>query len=124
MRKIPYGIILFFLFTGVNISYAQQDSVRVISTSTPSDTLTSDSTKVIEDAALDIGQNRGLFIVTPDRRLQLRIVGSVRFLATNDNRKLTSKNSFSTFEIPMGEESIRAPSLYMGLDQTRLGGVL
>lgn len=102
-------------------SYSQQDSVRVISTSAPADTLLSDSTKVIEDAALDIAQNRGLFIVTPDRKLQLRILGSVRFLAVYDNRELPEKNSFSTFDIPVGIESLRAPNLYMGLEQTRLG---
>lgn len=102
-------------------AHAQQDSVKVIMASVVTDTLQSDSTKIIEDAALDIAQNRGLFIVTPDQKLQLRIVGSVRYLAVYDNRKLESKNAFNTAEISVGIESVRFPNLYNGLDQTRLG---
>ena len=111
----------FLLLLSAIPGFAQQDSVKVIVTRAALDTLNSDSTKVIEDAALDIAQNRGLFIITPDQKLQLRILGSVRFLAVYDNRKLQNKNSFSTFEIPVGLESTRFPNIYFGLDQTRLG---
>ena len=116
---IPLTFLMFL--TIIHVTIAQQDSVQVIVSSFPADTLRSDTTKIIEDAALDIAQNRGLFIVTPDRKLQLRIVGSVRYLAAYDNRKLESKNAFSTFEIPVGVQSVRFPNLYNGLDQTRLG---
>jgi len=38
------------------------------------DSLFADSTKIKKDAALDIGQDRGLFIVAPDEKMQLRIL--------------------------------------------------
>jgi DcaP outer membrane protein len=53
--------------------------------------------------------------------MQLRILGSVRFLAVYDNVDLKSKNSFSTFQIPTGAENINFPNYYNGLSQTRLG---
>jgi len=80
-----------------------------------------DTSKIIEDAALDIAQNRGLFIVTPDRKMQLRILGSVRYLIVYDDTNLSSKNSLNTYEIPMGENSQRLPNYYNGLNQSRLG---
>ena len=49
-----------------------------------SDTLKTDSTRIVETAPLDIAQNRGLFIVTPDGKMQLRILGSVRYLVVFD----------------------------------------
>jgi hypothetical protein len=100
---------------------AQNDSIKTVISTVVSDTLRSDSTKVIEDAALDIGQSRGVFIISPDKRLQLRIVGSVRYLVAFDNRKLTNKNSFNTFDIPTGTENFTFPNLYNGLEQSRLG---
>jgi hypothetical protein len=66
------------------------------------DSLIKDTTKIIEDAALDIGQNRGLFIVTPGGEMQLRILGSVRYLVVYDDINLESKNSLSTYEISVG----------------------
>jgi hypothetical protein len=85
------------------------------------DSLNVDSTKIIEDAALDIAQDRGLFIVTPDRKVQLRILGSVRYLVVYDDTDLPSKNSLNTYQIQVGEGSQRLPNYYNGLSQSRLG---
>ncbi len=112
---ISFGIL------GTNEVYGQEDSVKVVVSTIAADSLRSDSTKVIEDAALDIAQNRGIFIVSPDSKLQLRIVGSVRFLAVYDNRNLRDKNNFITFDIPTGEVNRRLPNIFNGLDQTRFG---
>ncbi len=98
-----------------------QTSVQSVSTNSPADTLNNDSLKVVEDAPLDIGQNRGLFIVTPDGKMQLRILGSVRFLLVYDNIDLYSKSSFVTFEIPTGDQNKTFPNYYNDLNQTRLG---
>ncbi len=111
----------FFGFLSLFQVQAQQDSVKVVIATVSADSLASDSTKVIEDAALDIAQNRGIFIVSPDSRIQLRIIGSVRYLAVYDNRNLLDKNNFLTFQIPFDEEGLRNPNIYNGLDQTRLG---
>jgi hypothetical protein len=85
------------------------------------DTIQSDTTKIIEDAPLDIGQDRGLFIVTPDKKMQLRILGSVRYLAVYDNVNFKDKNSFNTFFIPTPATGDKIPNYYNGLSQTRLG---
>ncbi|NJN26362.1 MAG: hypothetical protein HC819_10475 [Cyclobacteriaceae bacterium] len=85
------------------------------------DTLKTDTAKVVEVAALDIAQNRGLFIVTPDKKMQMRILGSVRYLVVFDQMNLTSKDAFNTYEIPTGDLSVAIPNYYNGLDQTRLG---
>ena len=98
-----------------------QRSLETVSTTSPADTLKNDSMKVVEDAPLDIGQNRGLFIVTPDRNMQLRILGSIRFLLVYDNIDMVSKNSFLTTEIPTGVENRLFPNYFNGLSQTRLG---
>jgi len=85
------------------------------------DTLRQDTTKVVEVAALDIAQSRGLFIVTPDKKMQMRILGSVRYLVVFDQMNLPSKNGFNTYEIPTGDLNVAIPNYYNGLDQTRLG---
>ena len=92
-----------------------------VSATMPMDTIKSDALKVVEDAPLDIGQNRGLFMVTPDQKMQLRILGSIRFLAVYDDINLVSKNSMVTPEIPTGTENERFPNYFNGLSQTRLG---
>jgi len=98
------------------------DSTRVILGSDVSlNSLKTDTTKIIEDAALDIAQDRGLFIVTPDRQMQLRILGSVRYLVVYDDRDLTSKNSLITYQINVDDPSQEIPNYYNGLDQSRLG---
>ena len=53
--------------------------------------------------------------------MQLRILGSIRFLAVYDNIYLISKNSLITSEIPTGDENERFPNYFSGLSQTRLG---
>jgi len=80
-----------------------------------------DTTHTVETAPLDIGANRGLFIITPDQKMQLRILGSVRYLVDFDNVDLADKNSFQTFEIPTGNQNKWLPNYFNGLNQTRLG---
>ena len=100
---------------------SSSDDAKTILSLSAADSLQSDSTKIVEDAPLDIGQDRGLFIVTPDQKMQLRILGSVRYLVVFDEIKLQSKNSFNTSEIPTPTIGKNIPNYYNGLDQTRLG---
>lgn len=85
------------------------------------DTLRADSAKIIEDAPLDIAQNRGLIIVTPDQKMQLRILGSVRYFFIFDEIEMASKNAFNTHEIPTGEMNRPLFNYLNSLGQTRLG---
>jgi len=123
MMKIVQIVLLFLLIADASIVFTQtQDTTRlIIGHKAGIDKFMSDTTKLIEDAALDIAQNRGLFIVTPDQKLQLRILGSVRFQATYDNKNLNSNISYTTYDIPVGENNVRFPNIFFGLEQTRLG---
>ena len=85
------------------------------------DTLKTDSTKVVEVAALDIAEDRGLFILTPDKKMQMRILGSVRYLIVFDQKNLSSKDAYSTYEIPTGDLNTSLPNYFNGLGQSRLG---
>lgn len=111
------------LFLLCSHAYAQDmDSSRmVISSNAPIEDQDRDTTKIIEDAALDIGQDRGLFILTPDGKMQMRILGSVRYLIVYDGVDLVSKNSLVTYEIPTGDAHESLPNYYNGLNQSRLG---
>lgn len=74
----------------------------------------------VDQAALDIAEDRGLYIITADRRLQLRILGSVRFHAIWDNQTFPGKNGFNTFLLPLNTET-KVFRYINSLDQTRLG---
>lgn len=126
MRNWVYAFFFLFILLAAipGISIAQgnkSDQVNKIMSLNVGDTIHSDTTKIIEDAPLDIGQNRGLFIVTPDKKMQLRILGSVRYLAVYDNVNFKDKNSFNTFFIPTPATGDKIPNYYNGLSQTRLG---
>lgn len=117
---------LCMLLTGLltsSLLYAQttDSSKVVIGLDGGSDSLDIDSTKIIEDAALDIAQDRGVFIVTPDGKMQLRILGSVRYLVVFDDLDLQTKNSLISHEIPTGDDHTVLPNYYNGLTQSRLG---
>ena len=112
----------FAAIPGISIAQGNKsDQVNKIMSLNVGDTIHSDTTKIIEDAPLDIGQDRGLFIVTPDQKMQLRILGSVRYLAVYDNANFKDKNSFNSFFIPTPATGDKIPNYYNGLSQTRLG---
>lgn len=117
-------VVLLLLSLSYGTIHAQDTTAitgkTLLNTSQPQDML-KDTIKKTEDARLDIAQDRGLFIVTPDRMMQLRILGSVRFLAVYDSRELESKNSYRTAEIPVGEGDVLFPNYFNSLSQTRLG---
>lgn len=124
LRSTFFTLILFHLSL---LAYSQNEEVKTDSISllggdkATVDSLNNDPNKVIEDAALDIGQNRGLFIITPDQKMQMRILGSVRYLVVHDQFALKTKSSFYTWEIPTGDD-IRGPSNYYNdLSQSRMG---
>lgn len=74
-----------------------------------------------EDSPLDITSDRGLFILADEGKLQMRIVGSIRFSAYYDNKNLENKNTFSTFEIPTGDQVFKVPNYYNSLNFSRIG---
>jgi len=125
MRYFLTGIAAsFFALTSLQAQDTPQvtDSIKVlIGTKEAADSLNSDEKKVIEDATLDIAQNRGLFIISPDGDMQLRILGSVRYLMVFDDHDLVFKNHLSTYEILTGDQNQTLPNYFNGLNQSRLG---
>lgn len=95
----------------------QKDSIATIVV----DSTLTDSAKAIEDAPLDIAQNRGLFLNSENGKTQLRILGSVRYLMAFDLVALSNKNTINTYEVPTGNDFSILPNYYNGLSQTRLG---
>ena len=69
---------------------------------------------------LDIGSNRGIFILSANKLLQLRILGSVRANFHYSDENLESKQTFNPYEIPT-RSSLNSPIYYAGFSQTRLG---
>lgn len=100
-----------------------QDSAKVVVSIQTADSIMEQDTAVQkrEDSRLDITQDRGLYILADENKLQMRILGSVRFSAFYENRNLDTKNTFNTFVIPTGTKSIKIPSYYNSLSFSRLG---
>lgn len=120
IKNRVYAFFSLYILLGANPEITVAQGINNLSLHA-GDTIQTDTLKVIEDAPLDIGQNRGLFIVTPDQKMQLRILGSVRYLAVYDNVNFIDKNSYNTFFIPTPSTGDRIPNYYNGLSQTRLG---
>lgn len=124
-RSIVLGFLILLGVPGTDLPLAaQNDSTnnsRKVFSGSSAEKLQPDSLRVIEVAPLDIGESRGLYIVAPDGKMQMRILGSVRYLAVYDNIELENKNALNTYQIPTGERNDRLPNYYNGLDQTRLG---
>jgi hypothetical protein len=69
---------------------------------------------------LDIASDRGLFILSPDRMMQMRILGSVRVLMNYGDQAMPEKLTFNPYEIPMRTGN-QTPNFYADLRLTRLG---
>ena len=111
----------------INLSFSQsvekQDTLKRIIT-TASDNPKSINTNTIvkhEISPLDISKNRGLFIITQDGAMQLRILGSIRLSALYDFTELPIKKTFSTFYIPTGDDNVNEISLHNSVNQSRIG---
>lgn len=73
-----------------------------------------------QSEALDIASDRGLFILSSDRKMQMRILGSVRAAINYSDQALSSKSSLNPYEIPTNIPTI-SPNYFASLSQTRIG---
>ncbi|NMM48289.1 DcaP family trimeric outer membrane transporter [Marinigracilibium pacificum] len=119
-RVIILCLIFLFTTTVIQAQNNRNNAIKVVTLNT-SDTIIVDTTRMFEDAPLDISQDRGLFIVSPDRKMQLRILGSIRYHIVMDQVNLISENSFNTHEIPTGDDNNPIFNYSNQLSQTRLG---
>ena len=121
MYRLTIHIIFLSAFS-IPVFSQQQDTVKTITSSSgPSEHFAVDSLARQENSPLDISATRGLYILTKDQKMQLRILGSVRFSALYDMVELPVKNTFNTYYIPTGSDNKKLPNYYNSLNQSRLG---
>ena len=100
----------------------EQDTTKsTLSSDGPAEDFELDTIVKQEISPLDIQKDRGLFITASDGKMQLRILGSVRFSALYDMVEMPIKNTFNTFYIPTGGNNKKIPNYYNSLNQSRLG---
>ena len=113
-------LVLTIVFAGAIFSVEAQDKAEVGINSEafrqPVDSLAKE-----EFAPLDIEADRGLYIQTKDQKMQLRILGSIRFLVLNDFVNIPIKKTFNSYFIPIGDDRVYVPNYYSDLAQTRFG---
>jgi hypothetical protein len=124
MKKITLFIYLLILNFPLFL-YPQQDSTieNSFSETEIQDTIeTADQDTIkAEVHPQDISDEAGYIIENIGKWGKLRIYGSVRLSGAYDLNGLTSANSFSTYDIPVGEESIDQARFFMAPYQSRLG---
>ena len=94
--------------------------VKPVSAQDAGDYFQTDTLGHNELSPLDIQSNRGIYILSQDQLLQLRILGSVRVMFNGNDRNLESKTAFNPYEIPTGNNKA-SPNFYAGVSRTRLG---
>jgi hypothetical protein len=112
--KIKIFISLIILLANYSVVFSQTDSTSTDSTSTI------DSIKV-EVHPQDVSKNAGFIITNLGRWAEIRIYGSMRLAGAYDLNGISNANSFSTYDIPVGEESTNQARFYMAPFQSRLG---
>lgn len=125
-RKFKFfGIIACLAFVSPIVAQENEkvDSAKVqVAYHEPLDTQVSkDSLDIQTDVSpLDIGSDRGIFILSSDKMMQLRILGSVRALLNYSSQELQKTGTFNPYEIPTNTNGF-SPNFYADLNQTRIG---
>lgn len=99
------------------------DSIKVdtILTETANDNLQIDSLVTEDIHPQDVSDKAGYILDNIGKWGQLRIYGSVRLAGAYDLNGLTNTNSFSTYDIPVGDDAITQGRFFMAPHQSRLG---
>ena len=95
---------------------SMQDSLNI-----ESDSVMVDTTYLEDIHPQDISDKSGYILENLGKWGQLRIYGSMRLNGAYDLDGLTNTNSFSTYDIPVGDESIDQARFFMAPYQSRLG---
>ena len=115
-------LVLFHAMSGQNEPATDTLQKTRVTLNSADSTLTKDSAHVAHTVyeALDIGSDRGIFILSADKMLQLRILGSVRANFNYTDQDLDDHQTFNPYEIPTTAIGT-TPNFYAGVEQTRLG---
>lgn len=121
MKKNFLLIVLLAFIRMVSVAQEADTAKSMVSTSGPGKQFSTDTLVKQEASPLDIGKDRGLYIITSDGKMQLRILGSVRYSVLYDMVELAGKKTFNTYYIPTGVENVKVPNYYNDLSNSRLG---
>ena len=95
-RAFYFGLFLSTLLLSSQLMAQEntaQDTAKVqVNYNKPEGAFATDS-GYVQTQALDIGSNRGLFILSPDKMMQMRILGSVRAAFNYTDQDLLNKSS-------------------------------
>ena len=94
------------------------DTTKVV-VGAPANQIMKDTTNT-QDSPLDIDESRGIFIMADNGNIQFRILGSIRFSALFDNKLITDKSRFNTYDIPTGAADFSVINYYNSLIFSRL----
>ena len=124
--KLKYILFLSIMWAFNNWCLAQElkvaDTARpIITVHDQAEEFKPDTLSIEEVSPLDISNDRGLFLLAPDGKMQLRILGSIRFSALYDMVEMPVKKSFNTYYIPTGDDKVRLANYYNSLNESRLG---
>ncbi len=105
-------LLLFFLSVNIffsNPGFSQKDTSERIT----------DSVKIYDKHPQDFPPNSGFIIKSADGESFFRIKGSIRLNGAYDFNGLQSKSTFSTYDIPVGDENANEPRFFMSAYQSR-----
>ncbi len=120
--KKQVALLIFFILSGLAVHAQDADTTKFFTSSSSSAEKFAQDTLVNQEfSPLDIAADRGLYIVTKDGKLQLRILGSVRFSVLYDFVNFANQKTFNTYYIPTGSDNVKSPNFFSTLDQSRLG---
>ena len=121
MRKKIAILILILLASFLGVAQVTDSIKPVTSSSSSAIQFAQDTLANKKVSPLDIADDRGIYILTKDGNMQLRILGSVRFALNDDFAILPVKKTFNTFYIPIGDDNIKLNNFNSSVGQSRLG---
>ena len=121
MKKTTTLFILIFLVSLKGVAQVTDTIPSQMSSSSSAKQFAQDTLAMKKVSPLDIADDRGIYILTKDGNMQLRILGSVRFALNDDFAILPVQKTFNTYYIPVGADNIKINNFNSSLGQTRLG---
>ena len=112
MKYVQEIIIIMMLFTLVGVTQVKAQDKTVSTESSVSQSFAVDTLAKQEVSPLDIADDRGIFIQTKDGKMQLRILGSVRFSLLYDFIDYPISKTFNTYYIPTGDDNVNVPNFF------------
>ena len=120
--KIKLSILILVLLSSFSGVAQVTDTIpSQMSSSSSAKQFAQDTLAMKKVSPLDIADDRGIYILTKDGNMQLRILGSVRFALNDDFAILPVQKTFNTYYIPVGADNIKINNFNSSLGQTRLG---